>query len=343
METLAEGVWRILTASDEQTLLVAYNGSNRGLVRWLPVASWYIFRSLLKKETGFVLIGDAATHAFLYPILRLFRVPHATMVHGLDLAYSKSVYKALVQRTLKRAPVVIANSEATAESARDIGIPAARICVVRPGIPVPTFTLDMKASARSSLISSMGIEPDSILLLSLGRLVRRKGVRWFVENVLPSTDDNVHYLIAGSGGEAEHITHAAQKTGLGHRVHMLGQVSDETRDRLMYGCDLMVQPNIRVPNDIEGFGLVIIEATLRGTVVLASDLQGIKDAVVDNGTGFLVAPEDIDGWCQVVGELTSDPTALGSLGESFRLSAIDLYSEERMGRELLATIDRARQ
>jgi glycosyltransferase involved in cell wall biosynthesis len=176
----------------------------------------------------------------------------------------------------------------------------------------------------------------------LGRLVRRKGVRWFVEHVLPATANEVHYLVVGGGPEAGDIMEAARAAGVSDRVHLLGQVGDHLRDQLFFGCDLMVQPNIRVPNDVEGFGLVIIESTLRGTPVVAASLQGIKDAVVDRVTGFLVPTESTSDWCELIVKLTSDPSELELLGATFRENAIDLYGQERMARELLSVIDNSR-
>jgi glycosyltransferase involved in cell wall biosynthesis len=176
----------------------------------------------------------------------------------------------------------------------------------------------------------------------LGRLVRRKGFRWFVEQVLPATANEVHYLVAGGGPEAGAIIEAARAAGVSDRVHLLGQVGNHLRDQLFFGCDLMVQPNIRVPNDVEGFGLVIIESTLRGTPVVAASLQGIKDAVVDRVTGLLVPTESSSDWCELIVKLTSDPSELEVLGATFRENAIDLYGQERMARELLSVIDNDR-
>jgi len=339
METLASGVWEVLRESDDNAILVSHRGSNSTLLLWLPVAAWKVAWSLLRRQVGFVLVGDAATYAFLHPILRLLGADYGTMVMGLDLTYGNRVYRYVVYRALQRAPLVLAISEATARTTEEIGVPKERIRVVRPGIPVPRVNADTRSRARATLISALGILNDSVLVLSLGRLVRRKGFRWFVEHVLPATASEVHYLVAGGGPEAGAIIEAARAAGVSDRVHLLGQVGDHLRDQLFFGCDLMVQPNIRVPNDVEGFGLVIIESTLRGTPVVAASLQGIKDAVVDRVTGLLVPTESSSDWCELIVKLTSDPSELEVLGATFRENAIDLYGQERMARELLSVID----
>jgi glycosyltransferase involved in cell wall biosynthesis len=338
METLANTVWQVLKDRYPEALLLAYGGSNRGLIRWLPKAAWILFLSLRRKSADFVLIGDAATYAFLYPVLRFARVRHATMVMGLDLTFHNRIYRAVAYRTIRRAPRVIAISEATADTAREIGVPADAIRVIRPGLPVPPFVPHMKSEARTALAASLSIDHDSVLALSLGRLVKRKGVTWFVLNVLPRTDARVHYVVAGMGPEFDVIKKMSERAGVANRVHLLGSVDDALRDRLLYGCDMLVQPNILVPNDVEGFGLVMIEATLRGTPVLAAGLQGIKDAVVDGVTGQLLPSGADSEWVRMMNEWCRDRQELASLGQRFRARAIELYSQERMGRELLNEI-----
>ena len=77
---------------------------------------------------------------------------------------------------------------------------------------------------------------------------------------------------------------------------MLGRVSDSTRKVLLNAADIFIMPNNTVANDIEGFGIAIIEAGSCGLPVVASNLQGIKDAVIDGKTGYLVEEGDVDGF-----------------------------------------------
>jgi len=101
---------------------------------------------------------------------------------------------------------------------------------------------------------------------------------------------------------------------------------------------VFLAPNIPVPGDMEGFGLVTVEAAMRGTPVVAAGLEGIKDAVVNGRTGILLPPADVTAW---VSELTGQlavPANLPALGDSFQANAEELYSEEGMGRALCAQL-----
>ena len=338
METLAAGVWRVVSAEWPDAALVANGGSNRRLPWWVPLAAARTTWLVASGRAQFVLVGDALLYALLAPLLRLLRVPHATLVMGLDVTYDNRLYRAVVHTLLRRAPSVIAISEATASAARDFGVPAARTHVVRLGVPAPRVTVEERASQRAELGAVAGAPADAVLLATLGRLVRRKGARWFVAQVLGQLDDSVHYVIAGSGPEEDAVVEAARAAGLGSRVHLLGAVDEDLRETVLQGADIFVQPNIRVPGDMEGFGLVTIEAALRGTPVVAAALEGILDAVVDGSTGALVTAEDAQAWAERLGSLASDRSALVALGQTFRANADARYGEQAMREELVAIL-----
>lgn len=339
METLAAGVWRVVASAWPGAVLVANGGSNRRLPWWVPLAVVRTVWLVVTRRVGFVLTGDALMFALLAPALRVLRVPHATMVMGLDLTYENPAYRAVVHTMLRRAPSVIAISEATAEAACGFRIPAERVHVVRLGVVAPAVPPSDRARCRKELGVRLRVDDDALLLLTLGRLVRRKGARWFVSEVLPRLPQHVHYVIAGDGPESTAVRGAAQEAGVSRRVHLLGAVDDELREIAMQGADLFVQPNVRVPGDMEGFGLVTIEAALRGTPVVAAALEGILDAVVDGATGILLPPEDSGAWVQRLAELSADPPSLVDMGQRFQAAADTRYGEDAMRRELLAVLN----
>ena len=129
-----------------------------------------------------------------------------------------------------------------------------------------------------------------------------------------------------------------RELGLDERVHLLGAVDDADRERLLRGADVFVQPNIRVPGDMEGFGLVLLEAAMRGTTTVASGIDGIVDAVVDGRTGFLVPPGDAQAWTERISALVSSPSELPGIGARFQQASRALFSEEQMSQELLGLL-----
>lgn len=338
METLAAGVWRSVWSVRPDAIKISHGRSNRALIWWVPACLARLTWLSLRGKVEYVLCGDALMNALCAPLLKAFRVPRATMIMGLDVTYENRLYRALVHPPLRSAVHVIAISAATADQARAAGVPADRIEVLRLGVPRPPAGLAGRPEARAAIRRRLSLADDQLVLLTLGRLVRRKGVRWFTESVLPRLDEHIHYVVAGQGPEDQPIRAAADAVGVSKRLHLLGQVTDDAREELLTGADVFLAPNIPVAGDMEGFGLVTVEATMRGTPVVAAGLEGLKDAVVDHRTGILLPPADAAAWVTELSGLLAAPATLPALGDSFQANAEELYSEEAMGRALCAQL-----
>ncbi len=336
METLADGVWRSISQARPDSVLIAHGGTNRGLLLWLPLAWLRLAALAVRGRVGLILVGDAPTYAALRPLrplLRVIGVRSAVMVMGLDVTYENRLYRRLVPTALRRADLVIAISEATRQATIGAGVDADRIAVLRLGVDPPDQRVDAAVS-RARVERSIGLDPEQVLVVTLGRLVARKGVRWFVAEVLPGLGPDVQYVVAGDGPELEPIRAAAAASGGAARVHLLGRVDDQMREDLLAACDLFVQPNIAVPGDMEGFGLVTIEAAMRDALVVAADLEGIKDAVLPGRTGILVRSGDVAAWTSTLTSLVADRPAMARAGASFGVAARALYNEKSMAVEL---------
>lgn len=338
METLAAGVWRSLRTVRPDSVKISHGGSNRELIWWVPSCLVRLTWLCLAGKAEYVLCGDALMNALCTPVLKIFRVPQATMIMGLDVTYDNAFYRALVHPALRRSTRVIAISAATASKAIEIGVPEERIAVLRLGVEVPPAGLPGRAMAAAGIRRRLCLADDAAILLTLGRLVRRKGARWFAESVLPQLDPHVHYVIAGQGPEEALIRAAAESVGVADRVHLLGRVTDDTREELMAGADVFLAPNVPVAGDMEGFGLVTVEAAMRGTLVVAADLEGIKDAVAPGRTGILLPAGDVTAWVSELTGLLSDREKLAGTGDRFRADTQELYSLQAMGRALSASL-----
>lgn len=334
MQTLAAAVWRALLSAAPESVLVAHGGDGRGAL-WLPRGLGRTAYLVATRNVDLVLTGDAVMCAAAWPMLAAGKVRTASMVHGLDLTLRNDAYQWVVGRALRRTSIVIANSETTARLACGLGVPDDRIHVIRLGVAAPGLTLDDRRVARLELDSELGLGVDDVLLLTLGRLVRRKGVAWFVDAVLPRLPDDVVYVVAGEGPDEARIRATAVRRGLLGRVRLVGRVDDAKRERLFRGADLFVQPNVKVEGDVEGFGLVAVEAALRGTPVVAADVEGLAEAVVDRETGRLVPAGDSDAWVAALSEELADRAALEARGWAARGAARGRHSEKAMGDDLV--------
>ena len=333
MQTLAADVWQTLVSgTDTDARLVAHGGPNRALPAFLVRAAVTTARAARRGEVGVVLTGDVLMYLVLRPLSRVFRFRLATMAMGKDVVWRWRPYQWLVRRGLPRAELVLAISAATAAAVVAAGVPADRVEVVRLGIEVPEPTSEQDA-VRRELQERLGVEPGTVVIATLGRLVRRKGAAWFVREVLPRLPARCVYVVAGEGDERTALLEARAALEDPQRVRLLGSVDDADRELLMRGCDIFAQPNIRVDGDMEGFGLVAVEAAVRGALVVASDLEGLRDAVVDGLTGVLVPTRDADAWVRTLTGLV-DGGELASLAADYARACRARYDREDMGARL---------
>jgi phosphatidyl-myo-inositol dimannoside synthase len=270
---------------------------------------------------------------------------------GRDVTLPTPGYQPFVRRVLASLDVAFPISRATADECRQRGLPDERIEVVPCGVDTGLFNPPVdRAAARAELLAAIGeteqtLPADRLLLVSVGRHQERKGFQWFSDQVMPRLPEDVIYLVTGEGPTTPAIQAAIDRNGLQGRVRLLGKVPEETLRKLYRGGDLFVMPNIPVPGDIEGFGVVMLEAGMCGLPVLAADLEGISDVVTQGANGHLVPSGDVDAFVAGVQRYRGDRGALARISAAaaehtaanFTWSAIadrivDLLAERSVGR-----------
>jgi phosphatidylinositol alpha-1,6-mannosyltransferase len=164
--------------------------------------------------------------------------------------------------------------------------------------------------ARVHIAGALPLPDDAFLLVTVGRQVRRKGFVWFIENVMPKLPERVIFWLAGDGPERENIEAAIERASLQQRVRCLGKISEEELVELYRRGKLFVMPNIVVPGDMEGFGIVMLEAGACGLPTLAADLEGIRDVIDDGVNGWFAPTEDAEAFAARIKSLLDDPDGL---------------------------------
>jgi phosphatidylinositol alpha-1,6-mannosyltransferase len=219
-------------------------------------------------------------------------------IHGLDITYRNVFYQLLVPRCTARLDKTICVSHATRSECRHRGVTDKKIVVIPNGIRPDELYLDQpKEVLQRQLEPIIGrTSREKKILVTVGRLVKRKGVAWFLDSVMPRLDPDYLYIIAGDGPELASIRERIRRHEWEQRVFALGRVTGDVRKILYNSADIFVMPNITVADDMEGFGIVIVEAGSCGLPVVASNLQGIRDAVLEGQTGYLTDEGDADGF-----------------------------------------------
>jgi glycosyltransferase involved in cell wall biosynthesis len=229
-------------------------------------------------------------------------------VHGLDVTYANPVYQWLIASSLRFLDGIACVSQATLEECIKRRVPREKCRVIPNGIYPDRIFM---ATSRSDLIKEVekglgcSLEGRKILL-TVGRLVRRKGVKWFVEQVLPFLGKSYLYIVVGNGPEFAAIQDSIRRGQLENRVILSGWQSDHFRNCLLNVADAFIMPNLNVPGDVEGFGIAALEAGACGVPVIAAGIQGIRDAVIEGVTGHLVEERNVRQYVEAIQNLNFD-------------------------------------
>lgn len=291
------------------------------------------------KKYDVVLLGSCILGNVGWLVKKLTKKPVIGIAHGLDLTYKNTFYQKLwikVFIPILDKLIAVGNETIRAGIARDI--PKEKFTFIPNGVDPEKF---FAPHTREELEKILGISLEGkFVLLTSGRLAKRKGVAWFIRNVLPKLPENILYIVAGDGVDRENIEHAVKETNTSERVKLLGYVTDETRNILFNTADLFVQPNIRVEGDMEGFGISVIEAASCELPVIASRLEGLQDAIKDGENGYLVETENTEAFVSVITELLNDKPRLQNFGKQARGYVIDHYAWENIAQLYITTLEK---
>ena len=239
------------------------------------------------------------------------------IAHGLDVTAPNPIYQAATRRLRDQLDVVMPVSRATGDELVARGWPRQKVQVVPNGVDLGRFKGVSASRSKASGVQIAGAPPlpeDAFLLVAVGRQVRRKGFAWFIDAVMPKLSEDVFLWLAGDGPEHDNIMAAIQRNRLEHRVQCLGRISDVEITELFRRGQLFVMPNIVVPGDMEGFGIVMLEAGACGLATLAADVEGIRDVVQEGVNGWYAPSGDADAFSRRIRALVSDRAELEAAG-----------------------------
>ncbi|HEX2042254.1 MAG TPA: glycosyltransferase family 4 protein, partial [Acidimicrobiales bacterium] len=230
-------------------------------------------------------------------------------------------------RWRRAAPAVArwaAVSEAVAADSRvELGIPPDRMTVVPPCVDVERFRPDPMVGEAWRAAS--GLSADDRVLAVASRLEAAKGVGVAVEALgrVRARRPDVVLLVAGAGVDATALRRRARVLGVASAVRFLGLVDHEELPAVLAAADLFLLPALG-PG---GLPLSALEASAAGLPVVASDVRGAREAVVDGVTGVLVPAGDADALDRTVEELLSDTARRRELGRQGRALAEQRFSQ----------------
>lgn len=314
-------------------------------------------------DISMIYVNDGLMAFVLTRLMRRTKVPMVATIHGLDVVFPMGFYQRWVKSTLSSYSAIIAVSKATKEECVSRGIPSEKVFMVKNGYSPPAPRKADLSIIKQKLQSEYNLDAEGKqIIISIGRGVRRKGFSWFIRSVMTKLPEKVCYLIigpetntkplkrlksllpqklfnkivlfAGLAVDEIEIERAIRELNLGHRVQRVSNLTNDQLTALIQLADLSVMPNLPVKGDFEGFGLVALEASSNGTLLVGAGIEGITTAIEDGVNGILLPSQETEIWVRKVTALLSDEARLKSLSEEFQRNTLShSFSWEQMVQE----------
>ena len=256
----------------------------------LTLGRHYLTLGHLLAQTDYgALYISSLKHADAALVAAPFGTPVVCHTHGNDLFGRQTVDP--VTRRLHRwgeryVARYIAVSDWTGRQLTERGVEPSAVEVIPNGVDVSRF----RNGRADGLRAELGVPDDAFLLLTVARLVPRKGHRLVLDAL--EQIEGARYVIVGTGPEEERLKERARAAGIADRVVFAGYVSDEALPRYYRACDAYVMPSRHLSEDrsVEGFGLSFLEANAAGRVAIGTRTGGIPTAIRHEETGLLCEP-----------------------------------------------------
>ncbi|MEO6758715.1 MAG: glycosyltransferase family 4 protein [Saprospiraceae bacterium] len=286
-------------------------------------------------------------------------------LHGLEVVFPNRLYQQYILPKFNRLDLIFAVSQATAQACTERGLAPEKVVVVPNGVDADIAATRLRPDFYEFFREKYG--PDLAgkrLLVTMGRSVKRKGFSWFIENVLPRLPENCQLLMIGPfqakpqglalwlpffpgflrrqielflgfPTDETRLRELLAQPDLQARVRHLGKLPFADITQILAAADAFVMPNRPIPGDMEGFGLVCLEASLCGATVLAAHTDGIPDAIHDGKNGWLLPAQNAEAWADAIRSLLDNPDRKEQAA-AFRQYTLATFSWEKMAEEYSA-------
>ena len=250
--------------------------------------------------------------------------------HGLDLVFPNLFYQKCLLPIVKLFDAVVTVSEYTRQQCIVRGFASDKVYMIKNGVDHVSENIH-EESIPTSVIKKLDDyrERGKKIIVAIGRPVRRKGFVWFVDKVLRDLPSDYIFILIGPepkenrlldfilsivpkairtqielflGLSTEHknLDKLSYQKNINPRFLWYKNADHNTKNYILSQSDVMVMPNIKVQGDMEGFGLVALEANMYNVPVIAADIEGITSAITHNKNGLLIESGDRAAWKKAI-------------------------------------------
>ena len=292
-------------------------------------------------------------------------IKRVVTIHGLDVVFPLVYFQKQILPRFNKYDHIIAVSRATAAAAIERGIAKEKVTVIKNGVDRHLASSEI-IPLEQLLAYYPQLNVKKKYFVTLGRPVKRKGFSWLLKEVVPHMPDDfqllmigpfnkkagftekllrvfppkIYHLITlflGYPSDEREIRHLLKESHIRKKVQHLGKIPFSHLQSLLAHSLAFLMPNIRVSGDMEGFGLVCLEASLSGTLVVAAAIEGITDAVQDKKNGILLQSGDREAWVNRLEEIMDFSAEYQKDAKLYQIFSKENYGWEIMGQEYFKT------
>lgn len=295
---------------------------------------------MVRHRPRVIMLGSAIDSGCGLWLRRRLKFPFILFVYGNEILSTVRGKYEQPLLALKVANRVVACSKFTATIAQDAGADPGRIQVIHPGCDTDLFRpLPVRQDLRERVLGSGHAKK---VILTVGNLVSRKGHDMVIRAlpILTKQVPDLVYLIVGDGPYRGVLESLATELGVGDRVIFMGKVPDEDIPSLHALSDVFVMPSREQweEDDVEGFGMVFLEANACNKPVIGGRAGGIPEAVEEGTTGLLVNPHSPEEIAAALVRLLTDRDFARRLGEQGRSRVVREFQWKQVGERVLSVL-----
>lgn len=243
---------------------------------------------------------------------KLYKLPYVISLHGLDIRLALKHKAGLTRRILSQASLIMANSCNTAQVIKFLDLGADKIKVFYPSLDVK---LDYDEQHLKNLKNKYALREGDKILLTVGRLTKRKGQDLVIKAMAQLSGYNFKYFIIGSGDLKTELARLIEYYHMEDRVFILDNVSDEQLVYYYKMADVFVLPNRHDDSDVEGFGMVFMEAAAYRLSIIAGNSGGVAEIWENNVNAILIDNENIVQLIEALQKIFDNPELKQTLGQ----------------------------
>jgi glycosyltransferase involved in cell wall biosynthesis len=304
-------------------------------------AGWFKAWRVATKKKATVMHGHWVIPGGVMAAMASARLPLVLSLHGSDVfvAERHPIVRSAARIAFDRAGWITAPSDDLCERAAAIGADRARLETLPYGVDTARF--EPNPATRDRVRQELGIG-NGQLIVSAGRLVRKKGFEYLIAAVRQLAGDrpDARLVIAGGGDLHDELSALAAHAGPA-RITLAGNKTQDEVAQLLSAADVAVVPSVRDDEgNVDGLPNFALEALASGTPVVATRAGGLPQAIDDGVTGLLVPERDAAALTAAIKSLLDDPANARALGRQARQKIASQFGWARVAERFEAAYDR---